>query len=240
MKFLLLAVTIAVALAAAGDLTTLTLSAKHINATSGKLADSTCAISANAATAAHGLTADGNLKYGLWIANSASATAWAVNTSVWYVHVAAAYTHTGVVYGAATLTATGYLVGASVTLGAASSTITAASLTADAFAATSGGAVTASGYTATFNLTWKQFDHMNNTAKLAEKAYVYYSYENAATATKTHLTLTSETGMVLGAASATVFDIKTALSACGTEFAKQMSNSHVDSFMGSLFALAFF
>jgi threonine dehydrogenase-like Zn-dependent dehydrogenase len=185
MKFLLLAVTIAVALAAAGDLSALTLAAKWNNATSGKLADSSCSITASATTVTHGLSANGHLRYNLWIVNSASATKWAVNTSVWYVNVAATYTHVGTVYGTATITASGYLVSKEITLGGSGTSITAADMTADAFGASAAGTVTATSYSATFNVTWKQFDHINNTAKLAEKAFVYYSFEDHATGTKT-------------------------------------------------------
>jgi hypothetical protein len=235
MKFLLLAITLAVALATAGDITGVALAAVWNNATSGKLAESSCTITA---TVTLDTITPSAATYGsaFWIVNSAVAGTWPVNTSVWYVKVTSTYANTA--FGAATITASGYLVGTAVALHASNDILT-ASLTTDAFAASSVGTFAATGYPASFNLTWKQFDHMNSTMKLAEKAHVHYTYE-ASSPVKTHLTLTSATAAVLGAATPTVLDIKPAMTTCGTGFAKVASVSSTDSIMGSLLALAFF
>lgn len=235
MKFLLLAITLAVAFAAAGDTTAVTLAALWNNATSGKIADTTCTITATVTVDTITPSA-ATYACGLWIVNSATAGTWPVNTSVWYVKVSSVYASSA--FGAATITASGYLVGTAVALHATDA-IPTASLTAEAFAASSAGTFAVGGYSASFNLTWKQFDHMNNTAKLAEKAHVHYTYESA-TPSKTHLTLTNVAGAVLGGATPTVLDIKTVMTTCSTGFAKVKSISNTDSIMGSLFALAFF
>jgi hypothetical protein len=84
MKFLLLAITIAVALAAAGDVTAVAVTGSFVN-TTGKVDGAWCSY-AVAVTHAATVPADGSKIYNsLWLVNSAAAGTWVVNQTIVFV-----------------------------------------------------------------------------------------------------------------------------------------------------------
>jgi hypothetical protein len=171
MKFLLLAVTIAVAFCTAGDLSGLTLGSEFVNST-GKRAASWCSIKLTATHLTTAPSAAVSEFQNLWLVNSAVAGTWVVNQTVIYVNLAAT-----VLAGAITTTvATG-----SIYFAAKAHTLTIATdipadvLTASAFTAHSASMSTA-GYAVSVNITWAQLEQLNST-KLSEKAHAHYKYE---------------------------------------------------------------
>jgi hypothetical protein len=236
MKFLLLAITIAVALAA-NEVTAATVTGSFVN-TTGKVAGAWCSFAVAVTHATTSLTASTNTHYNIWLVNSATAGTWVINQTIVYVMVSNTVSATPAITASAAAGSI-YFASAAVTLASASTDITAASLTASAttFHTVSG---TTAGVAFSFNLTKAQFDQMNST-KLIEKAHIHYKYESG-TAAVTYVKLYSgDTYVAISAASTpVVIETKTANDVCSKGFVSLASASSQDTFIGSLLALAFF
>lgn len=225
MKFILVATLIALSFAAAGDATSVALSASFTNTTtmkSGGICQITVTVTVDA------ITAVTTSPSAIWLINSATQHAVAVNTTV--IFLTQAYTFTTLpVAGAQTGVA--YYATAAVTI--TTSDVLTATNTASAGTLTIGSAatMTATSWGTTINVTYTQFQYLNSTS--AEKFFLYQ--KNTATST-TYVNVQS-TANAVGSSSYTVSSI----SKCKDGYAALSSGVSVtDRIIGSILALSFF
>ena len=225
MKLILIATLIALTFAAAGDVTAVTITATFGNTTALKTSG-VCilTVAATVETIAAATTSPS----AIWLINSATQHAVAVNTTI--IFLTQTYTFTTLPVAGAQTGAV-YYANAAVTITTAD--VLTATNTASAGTLTLGTAatMTTTSWGATVNVTYTQFQYLNSTS--AEKFFLYQKL----TATGTTYMNVQSTANAVGTASYTVSSI----SACKDGYAKLSSGVSVtDRILGSILALSFF
>jgi len=225
MKFILVATLIALSFAGAGDVTAVALSASFANTTALK-ANGICIITV--ACTVETIAAAATSPSAIWLINSATQHAVAVNTTV--IFLTQTYTMPAAVPIAGAQTGAAYVANAAVTI--TTSDVLTATNTASAGSLTLGTAatMTTTSWGTSINVTYTQFQYLNSTS--AEKFFLY----NKNTATSTTY-MNAQSSLAVGTSSYTVSSIST----CKDGYAKLSSGVSVtDRILGSILALSFF
>jgi hypothetical protein len=227
MKLILIATLIALTFAAAGDVTAVAVTASFGNSSALKTGG-VCilTVTATCTTIAAATTSPS----AIWLINSATQHAVAVNTTI--IFLTQAYTMPAAVPVAGAQTGVVYYANAAVTIAAAADVLTATNTaTAGTLALGTAATMTVTSWGATVNVSYSTYQYLNST-----NAASFFVYQMGTATTTTYINVQA-TANAVGTTAITI----SSSSACTDGFAKLSSGVSVtDRILGSILALSFF